>query len=173
MIASVAQAECPKKSGCEVIMDCKGEACKEYNRETHVVVRKASKCDLELADLKKKMKAMEDELASQKKLNDSMEDHINKLEVMLGQKPQVVTQVETRTVIRKLKIEAPKNIVSGMVGQGFIDARLRQSGSAINLDAERGAVFGLQYQRRVTEKLYLGGFGMSNETYGLSLGLGF
>ena len=49
--------ECKVATGkCTEIVSCKNGACKEYSHETHVVVRKATKCELEIAKLKKQIK---------------------------------------------------------------------------------------------------------------------
>lgn len=153
--------ECPKVGGCDRIVSLKKGQSKEYSHTTHVVVKRASKCDLELAKAKQKIAELEAKVAALESSNALL---ANRKPVVIPGPVKIV-----KTVVNK----SDKHIISALLGRGYTSAKMKVIPGVSSLELERDNIFGFQYQAKVGKNVYLGGFGLNNQSYGLSLGFGF
>ncbi|HUM41603.1 MAG TPA: hypothetical protein PKI14_01480 [Fervidobacterium sp.] len=159
------KTECPLDQ--EVIKKCNGHNCTTYSQKTHIVVRKASKCELEVALLKKKLKNLESE-------NEQLAQSLNFVSAKLHaaqNKPAekvVVVQEKLVFVARKLK----KNNVTVLAGRGPVSIDGKLVGNKVEADLKHDAVGAIQYTRRFD---YLSGTIQlqTNESILLGIGLEF
>lgn len=82
------------------------------------------------------------------------------------------TSLACKTETKEVSV-AQKNIVSLKAVDGYSDVKKEQTGKTLKLEVERQVGVGLQYQRAITDKLYLGGEVDSNKGVGVLLGVGF
>lgn len=162
---SCTKTECPLDAN--IIKKCSGDNCTTYSQKTHVVVRKASKCELEVTLLKKKLKNLESE-------NEQLAQSLNFVSAKLHaaqNKPAekvVVVQEKLVLVARKLK----KNSVTLLAGKGPVGIDGKLVGNKAEADLKYDAVGAVQYTRRFD---YLSGTVQlqTNESILLGIGLEF
>lgn len=88
-----------------------------------------------------------------------------KFKVVARQQQFIVTKTRKNTVVSCQKPRERKNEVSGLVGYGETGKlNTEVTPTEINVETKQGAVFGLQYQRLVTDKISVGIQGQSNGT---------
>lgn len=178
------------------IKKCVDGNCQSFSTETHAIVRKISPCErkvrsleAENRELKKKLSVVQAQLQKFErdtniyayKMQDAsakQREELAALRVenrMLKEKTSTVATREIRTVRipQPAKPQNKRHVVSLMLGYGYTGYDDRSEQNSIDISIREGGVFGAQYQLNVTDSVYLGGFGLSNSTYGLLLGLGF
>ena len=93
-------------------------------------------------------------------------------------KRPIIKEVVTKEVSGEMPVAAEKanphkNIVSLKVVDGYSDVKKEESGKTLTLKVERQVGAGIQYQRAITDKVYVGGELDSNRGVGVLLGVGF
>lgn len=80
-----------------------------------------------------------------------------------------------KTVIVEVikKIEAPKNIISGYVVRSQSGLKTSSNPASTSVETKYGLGLGVMYQRRVTDKIYLGAGVDTNSGTKLSVGVGY
>lgn len=94
----------------------------------------------------------------------------------MGKTKAVRTQLAetTRKIKQKKLVKNRKNRVYGLLGYGPTGGlNTSTNGQRYEIEHDNGAVYGVGYQRKVTEKVNLGVQIQSNETTSLSVGLDF
>ena len=122
-------------------------------------------CEEKLAEANKEIARLKKRLESRKKK-------------VVSQKPAiqtVITEVKTveKVVVQIQKVEPPKNILSGYIvrSQDGLDTDTNPASTKVETKYDLGV--GIMYQRRVSEKIYLGAGVDTNSGTKLSVGLGF
>lgn len=79
-----------------------------------------------------------------------------------------------REVIKEVKADPPKNRISLMVGRGAKEGLTTSSSSTrVDIESNVGVIFGLQYQRLITEKVSLGITGLTSKAGLIGIGYDF
>lgn len=92
--------------------------------------------------------------------------HIRPVIIQSTTETKLACKTETKTV-------AHKNILSVKAIDGYSDVSKEVKGNSLTLRVERQVGAGLQYQRAVTDRIYVGGEVDSNNGVGAMIGLGF
>lgn len=82
-------------------------------------------------------------------------------------------KTETKTVVVVEKVEPPKNILSGYIvrSQDGLDTDTNPASTKVETKYDLGV--GIMYQRRVSEKIYLGAGVDTNSGTKVSIGVGY
>lgn len=138
---SCTKTECPLETS--TIKKCTGEKCVSFSPKTHVIVRKASKCELENAALKKRIAKLESE---KNILVKNLEDVSAKLYLAQNKPTQTLTVTKERIVVMARKLK--KNNLTVLVGNGPVGVDGKLSGNKVEADLKRDTVGAIQYTRK-------------------------
>lgn len=143
----------------DYIKKCVGEDCKTYSTDTHIVVRRATKCDLELAKLKAE--------------NEQLKQQVAALE---ARQPKVIVQEKlVKSVEIKKYVLVRKNRLKLGLGYGMTGLVNNSDSSDPNIAVKYGPVGTIGYDRVISllSGVTLGGIIQTNKTISITIGKDF
>lgn len=87
-------------------------------------------------------------------------------------KRPVITHVKNKNTVQCVNT-AKKNILSGKLVDGYSDVSVKTKGKSATIEVDRQLGIGLQYQRRVMERMYIGVGADSNQGAEAMVGFDF